>query len=300
MTAGRFQLAATRDLGGLGATEGPPIAYNWTTGGLGARLLPWLVILALLALRANRGWSGWWVWLPLGALAIAYYWLRQALQGSVGNGAGAALEIFLDIPMAWGFGLAALWLLASHLDRHRLFQTFLGSLAVLAVFAVLSFASTAGWGLMAEPVASLLDPRHCAATTGAGLMAVPLLVPLALPTVVLAVALALSGLACRGRYRPFWGYVWFGLSLLGGWIGISVLLHALYHELIPGLAGYGPFLGIALVMTFLTFIVSLPFLVLSTTSSFFRERLKALLHVKPAVSTVVGVAAGPALATPSH
>ena len=211
-------------MGGLGATEGPPVAYNWTTAGLGSRLLPWLAILALLALKPNRGWAAWWIWLPLAVLAAGNYWLLHTLQRTSGNGPGEAVEIFLDVPVAWGFGLAALWLLASHLGRHHRLRTVLGSLAVLAISIVFSFSATAGWGPMAEPLASLLDPRHCAATANVGVMALPLLVPLVLLAPVVAAALALCGLACRGRHRPIGLWFWLVLSLLAGWIVMSALI----------------------------------------------------------------------------
>ena len=44
---------------------------------------------------------------------------------------------------------------------------------------------------------------------------------------------------------------------------------------------YGLFLGIGLLMVAVTFATLLPFLILALVSPFFRERLKALLHVKP-------------------
>jgi hypothetical protein len=286
-------------LGGLGATDGPLVTCNWTTAGLGPRLLPWLAILALLALKPNRGRAAWWIWLPLVLLAAGVHWLLQALQSQPGNGPGEAFHIFLDVPVAWGFGLAALWLLAPYVgNRHRL-RTFLGSLAVLAVFIVFSFAATAGWGLMAEPLASLLDPRHCAATANVGVLALPLVVPLVLPAPVLAAAFALCGLACRGSYRPVGLWFWFVLFLLAGWIAVSVLLFPMCRVVLPGLGGYVPFLGIALFMAVVTLVVTLPFLILSAVSPFFRERLRALLHVTPAAPEPVG-AASPSVAALAH
>ena len=298
--AARLQIAAARDLGGLGATEGPPVAYNWTTAGLGPRLLPWLAILALLALKPNRGWAAWWIWLPLAVLASGSHWLLQTLQSLPRNAPGEAFEIFLGVPVAWGFGLAALWLLASHLGHHHRLRTVLGSLAVLAVFIVFSFAATAGWGLMAEPLASLLDPRHCAATANVGVMALPLLVPLVLPAPVVAAAVALCGLACRGRYRPIGLWFWLALSLLASWIATAALLYRMCHVVLPGLEGHVPFLGIGLFMAAVTFVVSLPFLILSAACPFFRERLKALLHVKPVAPAATSAAASLSAVTAAH
>jgi hypothetical protein len=261
--------------------------------GLLPRWLPCLAILALLALKPNRGWAAWWIWLPLGILAAGYYWLLQSSPRWAESVSGEAVEIFLDIPLAWTFGLAALWLLASHLGRHDRFRALLGGAAVLTVFIVFSFAATAGWGLLTEPLASLLDPRHCSATANVGVMGLPLLVLLVLPVPVLATALALCGLACRGRYRPIGNYFWLALSLLTGWLAVSAVLYRLCHVVLPGLTGYGPFLAMGLFLAVVTLAVSLPFLILSSASPFFRERLKALLHVKPESPAVIRAGAGP-------
>ena len=48
-----------------------------------------------------------------------------------------------------------------------------------------------------------------------------------------------------------------------------------------------PFLGIGLLMVAVSFATLLPFLILSSVSPFFRERLKALLHLKPEAPPVI-------------
>ena len=285
-------------MGGLGATEGPPVTYNWTTASVGPQLLPWLAILALLALKPNRGWRAWWIWLPLAGLAAGCHWLQLTAQTSPTNSMGEAEAVFLEVPVAWGFGLATLWLLASYLGGGGRLRTFLGSVAVLAAFMMFSFAAQVGWSMETEPIMSLMDPRHCAATASAGVMGLPLLVPLVLPAPVFAAALALCGLACRGRYRPFGQWLWLFMSLLVVWIGVSALLYRLCPTGLLGNVGYGLFLGIGLFMMVVTFATLLPFLILSSASPIFRERLKALLHVKqepppPAISAAASPGAVP-------
>jgi hypothetical protein len=255
-------------------------------------LLPWLAILALLALKPNRGWSAWLIWLPLACVAVGCHLLRLTARGAAANGFGEALEVFLDVPLAWGLGLAALWLVASHFGSTTRFRAFLGGVALLAGFIVFSFAATAGWGLGAEPVASLLDPRHCSATASVGAIALPLFVPLVLPAPVVAVALALCGLACRGRFRPIGLYLWLLVSLLAGWIAVSALLYGCCHVVLPGVAGYNLFLGLGLLMLAVTSATLLPFLILSSFSPFFRERLKVLLRVKSEAPSATGGPAG--------
>jgi len=271
-------------LGGLGATEGPPVTCNWTTAGLVPPLLPWLAILALLALKPNRGWSAWWIWLPLAGLAAGCHWLQLAAQGAPNGMVGGALEVLLEVPVALAFGLAALWLLAPYFGGSHRFRTFLGMLAVLVAFMVFSFAARAGWGLGVEQIASLLDPRHCAVTASVGVMALPFLVPLVLPAPGLAAAMGLSGLACRGRYRPFRVCLWLGLSLLAVWVAGPALVYGGCRIAAPGSMEYGLFLGTGLLLVVVTGASLLPFLILSLIHPFYRERLQALLQVKPKVA----------------
>ena len=255
-------------------------------------MLPWLAILVLLGLKPNRGWSAWWIWVPLACLAAGCYGLKLALQAAPNAVVGDALGMLLEVPLALAFGLAALWLLAPYFGGGHRFHTFLGILAVLVAFIVLSFAARAGWGLSVVPIASLLDPRHCAATAYVGVIGLPFLVPLVLPAPGLAAAMLLCGLACRGRHRPFGLYLWLFLSLLVVWVGVPVLLQALFRIAPPGSMEYALLLGSGPLMLMVTFATVLPFLILASASPFFRERLKALLNVKPEVPLAIGADAG--------
>ena len=245
------------------------------------QLLPWLAILALLALKPNRGWSAWWICLPVTGLAVGFHWLQLVSQGAPNEMIREALGMLLEVPIALAFGLAALWLLAPYVVRGNRFCSFLGILAALVCFMVFSFAARVGWGLGMEQVASLLDPRHCAATAYAGVTALPFIIPLVLPAPGVAAAMVLCGLVCRGRHRPFRLCVWLFVSLLAVWVAVSALVYGLWGIASPGSMEYGLFLGIGLLMVAVTFATLLPFLILALVSPFFRERLKALLHVKP-------------------
>jgi hypothetical protein len=245
------------------------------------QLLPWLAMLAMLALKPNRGWSAWSIWLPLACLAGGCHCLKLVSQGTSNALVEGALGSLLEVPVALALGLAALWLLAPYLDSRHRWRAFFGILTVLVAFTVFSFAGRAGWGLAMEPIASLLDPRHCAATANVGVMALPFVVPLVLPIPGLATAFVLCGLACRGRHRPFGLYSRFFVSLLAVWIMASGLVYVVWRIASLDSAGYAPFLAFGLLMVAVTFAAVLPFLILSSVSPFFRERLKALLHLKP-------------------
>jgi hypothetical protein len=123
-------------------------------------------------------------------------------------------------------------------------------------------------------------------------MGLPFLVPLVLPAPGIAVAMLLCGLACRGRHRPFGLYLWLFLSLLAVWVGVPALLQALCWIATPGSIEYALLLGSGPLIVAVTYATLLPFLILSSASPFFRERLKALLHVKPEAPPAMGNAAG--------
>jgi hypothetical protein len=106
-----------------------------------------------------------------------------------------------------------------------------------------------------------------------------MLVPLALSILVISVAMALAGLACRGRYRPLGFYLWLLASLFVVWL---VMVAPFFGFAIIASGGQVPwsefFIGI-LIVTAVSFGMLLPFLVLSSANSLFRERLKLLLHL---------------------
>jgi hypothetical protein len=241
-------------------------------------VLPWLAVLALLALRPNRGWSAWWIWLPLAGLAAVAQCVKPALRGLDAGLDGAFLDLLADGLTALPLGLAALWLLAPYLGSRRI-PALLGSALLMVGFSGFSFAATAGWTVGLQSIEGLIDPRHCADTALSGELALPFFVPLTLMAFVLAAALTLAGLACRGRYRPGWLCLWLPLSLLFSWLGGSLLVHKWCGLAATGgmplLAWATPFIVMALWATLL------PFQILSAANPLFRERFKSLLHAAP-------------------
>ena len=264
----------------MGDPEGPPLVYNWAVTGVASPLLPWLAILALLAFKPNRGWSAWWIWLPLAVLAAACHWLEPALKDPRSGLPDGVLEILLNIPAALAFGLAALWLLASHLRRSHRLGTCFATLIVLAGFTLFTFSAVAGWGLGRESILGLLVPRQAGATAVTGQFGLPVFALPVLLALGIAATLALCGLACRRRQRTWWFCLWLFLSLPAVWIAMSALLNWWF----AGSADRFPLIAYVMIGLFLaavSFATWLPFLVLSWSNALFRERLKALLHLKP-------------------
>jgi len=256
---GKLTIVAASNLGALGSRYGSPVAYNWVLPGIAALLLPWLAILGLLTLKPNRRAGAWLVWLPLGCV-IAFTLAPLPILPS-------GTDFFLDVFAALAVGLAAVWLLSNYLRQQHRLLTFLCLLLALAGFSVLAFVSRQGWSFTIE-------------TFQVGIV-------LAAGVLASSVALSLGGLICRGHNRPLGLYPWLLILLAVVWlvIGAPFFVFALIAS--GGTIAWSEFFLPVLAVATVNFATLLPFLILSSASPFFRQRLKALLHVKPEVPPVI-------------
>ena len=245
------------DLGGLGAKEGAPVSYHWTVPSIIPSLLPWLAVLLLLLVKSNRCGQAWWIWVPLGCVTA----VGQLLQPAFGFIPSETAAMFLDLVSSLAIGVAAVWLLAPQLARSHRLLTFLCLAPTLGIFSLFSFLVRQDWTV-----------------DGASLVLV-MLIPLAISVLVVALAIFLAGLACRGRYRPLGLYLWIFLSLLALWLVILTPFFAFAMIVSGGQLPWQEFFVVVLVLTAAGFGMLLPFLVLSSANSLFRERLKLLLHL---------------------
>jgi hypothetical protein len=253
--AGKLNIVASSDLGGLGARDGTPVEFSWALPGIAPLLLPWLAVLGLLALKPNRHAAAWLIWLPLGCVAAVTV-IPPLILPSGAN-------FLLDVTAALAIGLAAVWLLSGYLRRSHRVLTFFGLLLTLAGFSVLAAAAKQGLNLFND--ASL---------------EVGLVLAFAVPANALAVSLC--GLLCRGRYQPIRLYGWLVLVLAGIWLVITVPFFLVATAGSSGSIPWSEFLIPVLAVAAANFVLLLPFLILSSASPFYRERLKALLNVRPA------------------
>jgi hypothetical protein len=245
---------ASSDLGALGSKAGSPIAYNWVMPGIAPLLLPWLAILGLLALKPNRCAGAWLIWLPLGCVFL----LTLAPPAILPSGT----DFFLDAIAALAVGLAAVWLLSNYLRQQHRLLTFLCVLLALAGFSL--FAAVAKQGLSLLEIESL-----------------QIGIVLAVGVLASTVALSLVGLINRSRFRPLGLYPWLLIFLLGIWLVIAAPFFLFAVISSGGNISWSDFFIPILAVATANFVTLLPFLILSSASPFFRERLKALLHVKP-------------------
>lgn len=258
-----MKVAAYSDLGGLGTKQGPAVGFVWAVPNLLPLLLPWLVVLALLALPSNRNGRAWWIWAPLVALALLGAGLGAAAEAADNEG----LSYSVKAACAAAFGLAAIWLLGAGLARRC--QAL--SIALMA----LAFAAVCLLAFVVSPVwEQLWDLRRYEP-------AIPLYLLLfwVAGGLVFAGALNLTGRMCRkrfGRLRvslllPLW--LWVMWLAAGGLLGCVMRLF--FNDSFESSGFLVGTIGLTLVSTALI----LPFLVLSFTSSFYRERLKDLLRL---------------------
>ena len=255
---------AYADLGGLGLKQGAPVSYNWVTPSVLPQVLPWLAILALLMLKPNRCASAWWVWVPLifaGGMASAPDALLDFLPSSV---LGPLAELIGGL----GFGVAAVWLLAGYLGWKQRMLGFMGILLAQGVFSLLA--------LVFRQSSEGLGPE----TFGVG-------IALAIAALIISVAMTLAGLLCRGRYGWARLSLWLVATLVVVW-----LLAIGPFFLVARYASHGDFplmatIAFVLMASGITFGVLLPFLVLSFANSFYRERLRGLLHLGGAAPPVI-------------
>jgi hypothetical protein len=259
-------VAAYSDLGGLGTKQGPPASFVWTLPNLLPLLLPWLAVLALLALPSNRNGRAWWIWAPLVALALLGAGLEAAAEAADNDGLS-------DVVQAVGvasFGLGAIWLLGAGLARQRR--------ALSIVLVALAFAAVSLLAFVVSPVSEQVWDL----TQWVPAVLLYLLLFSIGSGLAYAGALNLTGWLCRRRFSrwrvslllPLWLWVMWLVS--GGVLGCVVALG--FGERFEWVA----LLVLPLVLALVSFGMILPFLILSFTSEFYRERLKDLLRLPDA------------------
>ena len=244
-------------------------------------LLPWLAVLVLLALPSNRNPRAWWIWAPLIGLALLGTGLESATEALNDEGYSYAIQA----ACAAAFGLAAIWLLGSAMARR--------GWALAVALMALAFAVVSLLALVVSPVfEQLWDLRRWVAA-----MVLYLVLFWVVGGLAFAGALNLTGWMCRSRFTRL--RVAFRLTfwLCVMWIVAGGLLGCVMKFFSGGNAEWGGLLMGALVLPLVSFVVILPFLILSFTSSFYRERLKRLLRL-PAEDSAPPVPAVAPIAEP--
>jgi hypothetical protein len=258
--AGNLKIVALSDLGGLGAKEGAPVNYEWAMANPAPVLLPWLIILALLLLKPNRNAAACWILVPLACVLV--------VTPTVSPWLPSGTDFFLDIIAAAAFAVAAVWLLSSSLRQKYRMATLLCMFITLMGCGALTLASRLG-------------------LSGEASETMPALIILAIGSLVIAVALTLAGWICRNRYRPLALYPWLWLMLTVVWLVVTSPFFLIALMSSNGGIPWSELFNVVIAVAAGNFALLLPFLILSSISPFYRERLKTLLHVKPEAPPVL-------------
>lgn len=251
--SGKLKIVAAADLSGLGAREGTPVEYNWVLPGIAPVLLPWLAIIVLLAVNRNRRPQAWLIWLPIASIMIVTLAAAQLFSSDIG--------VLTDAIAALAVGLSAIWLLSDYLRRSHRLLTSLCVLPVLGGFSLLALLVKEGLNLLNRE--SML-----------------ILVITAVGVVAIGVALLLTGLVCH-RYRPARIYLSFLVCLTTAWLLVAAPFFLIEMSSSPGNVAWSEFFVPVLLVVVVNFALLLPFLILSSASPFYRERLEALLNIIP-------------------
>jgi hypothetical protein len=264
-----LDVAAYADLGGLGTKQGPPVVLVWTLPNLLPLLLPWLAVLGLLALPSNRNARVWWIWAPLVVLTLIGVGLGAAVEAADNEGISASAQA----ASAAVFGLAAVWLVGAGLARCGRALSIVLMALVFAAVSLLAFVVSPVWEQMTD--LSRWEPA----------VILYLLLFWILGGLVFAGGLNLTGWMCRkrqGRLRVLWLlpiWLWVLWIVAGGLFGCILTLVSGAGEFEWAALLVGP-IGLAL----LSFVLVLPYLLLSFACAFYGERLKTLLRL-PTIET---------------
>ena len=250
---GQLSIVASHDLGALGAKDGMPVIYNWVAGHCADdAAVAGDSGIAGLETESSRG--------CLADLAADRMPDRDSIRRS--RRASRTERNLSAMPLpTWRLVWRVVWLLSDYLRRGHRILTFLCVLLAMAGFSALAFVSQQSLNMTSETISVAIALAVGVATTTA--------------------ALSLCGLICRGRYRPIGLYVWLLLVLAVTWLVIFGTFYLLITLAQRGAVEAGEVFLPILALAAGNFAVLLPFLILLSASPLYRERLKALLHVKP-------------------
>jgi hypothetical protein len=227
------------------------------------------LLLPFFMFKSNRARAAWWIWLPVGVIVVV-----AAVLLTVFDIPNSDFSMFLQFFAALATGLGVLWLMAPYVSSRWRFVGFLKHLALLAGASSLAYlpvflGESHGW----------LDFRQAFA------------IILAVTSLIIALALSLSGWCASKKSGRLRFILWLGLWLLllaAAGVGLTLALTDGSPDWGEAIIGWLTASGISLV-------ILLPYLLLSFFQGFHRERF--LEWFKLAGPPVPSPATGEAAAT---
>jgi hypothetical protein len=262
----------------LGAASSKPISYTWVPGNPAPLVIPAIVLLGLLAVKKNRTGQAWLILLPL---VIAF--VLQAVLAST-SGDRFEMSVFSEAILTGIYALTAFWLISFLVARKGLVVVFFAGAGLMVLFA-------------AVRLLSILVMDGDWQTTVVASMLLGIALPLNL------LGLVLGGWAARRQYRPGRVIILSLLVLTVGWFLAASPFFLISAFSRGDFSDFGEFVTAVGCAIAINTLALLPFIVLSMITPFYRERLKALLHLEreePPVSLAVPFPVPPLPMTTPH
>jgi hypothetical protein len=217
----------------------------------------------LLLLRPNRTKQAWWVLLPLACVAAA----DAGTQSWLAFLPSQARDLLCEGTEALAFGMAALWLLARQANGRGRLTSFLLMLLLVGAATAATYFVRLDWG-------SLSAGAELGVLLIAGIF-------------VTTLALSMAGWSSRRSFHPLRLALWLVGWLAVIWTAVTTPFLALFVFFSGGWAPWSQLLLVAWFGVGVSLAAVLPFLILASCNSLFRERLKQLLHLHAPTPPVV-------------
>lgn len=246
------------DLGALGAKDAAADEFDWKRVNSLPKLLPWALLLALFGLKFNRPPKARLIFVPL-ALALFAVLVFQKVVTTFSS----QFEMLGQFVGAMSMGVAMLWLLTPLLQGRSRTLTFLKVSVILAGGACLIYWANASFQLVEFETTAVM-------------------IGLVVGAVMASLSLSLAGFCCRKPHGPLrYPLCLIGFLLLASVLAIVIIAFA--SGSFPPLLIMFPIIG---VFVLLNMAYLAPFLILSASSAFYRERFRALVGMPSATELI--------------
>jgi hypothetical protein len=247
----------------LGIKDGAPAFYNWHWYYHFPRAGLWLIIASLLFLRANRKLQAWLVLAPLVGINLVLYLVRILFSSLSIEPFYSISGLLFPVLGSLALGFAALWILSFALGNRSRFLNFILAAIIMAGIAVLGTLLSGSFIFYPEAIPGLIMYGVSALAALLGL--------------ILARAVSRKRFSARSFMMrlPLW-VILVGIAEAFVYVGImlAVVGGAAYAQgILSGALIAGVVIGA------LSYIILLPFMALTFSSRFYRDRFNAVFRL---------------------
>jgi hypothetical protein len=247
----------------LGPKDGTPVSYSWHWYYHFPQAGLWLIVVSLLFLGANRKLQAWLILAPLVGINVVLYFVKILFSSLSIEPFSSISELLFSVLGSLALGFAALWILSFALGNRNRFLSLVLAAIIMAAVAILG---------------TLLSGSFVFA-----FQAVPNLFLYGVSALAALLGLALAGAVSRRRFSarsfmmrlPLWTIL---VGIVEAFVYIGVILA------LVGRAAYvqGIFSGALIagvVVGALSYLILLPFMALTFSSKFYRNRFNAVFRL---------------------